>query len=88
MVKIRLTRGGAKKRPFYHIVVADERAPRDGRYIERIGFYNPIARGQEEALRLDQARADHWLGHGAQATARVRQLIRQARKAAGESAAA
>jgi small subunit ribosomal protein S16 len=88
MVKIRLTRGGAKKRPFYHIVIADERAPRDGRYIERIGFYNPIARGQEEELRLDQARADHWLGQGAQATARVRQLIRQARKAAGESAAA
>jgi small subunit ribosomal protein S16 len=75
MVKIRLTRGGAKKRPFYQIVVADIRSKRDGRYIERIGFYNPGAVGGEEKVRVDVARADHWIGLGAQPTDRVAQLL-------------
>ena len=61
MVSIRLARGGSKKRPFYHVVVSDSRSPRDGRYIERVGFYNPQARGQEEELRLDDARIDYWI---------------------------
>jgi len=75
MVKIRLTRGGAKKRPFYQIVVADIRAKRDGRYIERIGFYNPVAVGGEEKLRIDLDRAQHWIGQGAKPTERVAQLM-------------
>ena len=78
MVTIRLARGGAKKRPFYHIVVADSRSKRDGSYIERVGFFNPIARGKEERLRLDQDRIQHWFGHGAQATERVSSLIKEA----------
>lgn len=82
MVTIRLSRTGAKKRPFYHIVVADSRSARDGSYIERIGFYNPIAIGGEEKLRLDQARVDHWVSQGAQATERVAKLIKDAAKAA------
>ncbi len=82
MVTIRLARGGSKKRPFYHIVVADKRCKRDGRFIERVGFFNPVARGQEETLRLDLARVDHWVGQGAQASERVAQLIKTARKAA------
>jgi small subunit ribosomal protein S16 len=82
MVSIRLSRGGAKKRPFYHVVVADSRSRRDGRYIERIGFFNPIARGQEERLRLDLARIEHWIGHGAQTTSRVASLIKDAKTAA------
>ncbi len=82
MVTIRLARGGSKKRPFYHIVVADKRCKRDGRFIERIGFFNPVARGQEETLRIDLERIDHWIGQGAQTTDRVTQLIKTARKAA------
>ena len=82
MVKIRLARGGAKKRPFYHIVVADSRSKRDGRRIERIGFFNPMARGQEETLRLDLERVDYWTGVGAQISERVSHLITQARSAA------
>ena len=78
MVKIRLTRGGAKKRPFYHIVVTDQRNKRDGRAIERLGFYNPIAQGNEAKLQLDTARVDHWIGHGAQMTDKVRSLYKQA----------
>ena len=78
MVTIRLSRGGAKKRPFYQIVVSDIRASRDGRYIERIGFYNPRATGGEEGLRVDQARAQHWIGQGAQPTERVAQLLKKA----------
>ena len=81
MVKIRLSRGGAKKRPFYHIVVTDSRNKRDGRYIERIGFFNPIARGQEERLRVDTERVDHWVGVGAQVSDRVRTLVNEARAA-------
>jgi len=71
MVTIRLQRAGAKKRPFYHIVAADSRAARDGRYIERLGFYNPIAKGQEVPLRIDLARVDYWLGVGAKTSDRV-----------------
>ncbi|RKZ99950.1 MAG: 30S ribosomal protein S16 [Gammaproteobacteria bacterium] len=75
MVTIRLARGGAKKRPFYHIHVSDSRNPRDGRYLERIGFYNPIARGQDERLRIDLERVDHWVGLGAQTSERVAKLV-------------
>ncbi|KMT65351.1 30S ribosomal protein S16 [Catenovulum maritimum] len=82
MVTIRLSRGGSKKRPFYQVVVADSRSPRDGRFIERIGFFNPIARGQEERLRLDLDRVDHWINTGAQTSDRVKSLIKDARKAA------
>jgi small subunit ribosomal protein S16 len=78
MVTIRLTRGGAKKHPFYQIVVADIRSPRDGRYIERLGFFNPLAVGGEVRLRVDRARADHWIKNGAQPTDRVRQLLKEA----------
>lgn len=82
MVRIRLARGGSKKNPFYHIVVADIRCKRDGRFIERIGFYNPVARGGEIPLRIDTARAEYWLRNGAQPTDRVRQLLKQAQREA------
>ena len=82
MVTIRLQRGGAKKRPFYQIVVADSRFSRDGRFIEKVGFFNPLARGQEESLRLDLARVDHWVGQGAGLSDRVAKLVKGARKAA------
>jgi small subunit ribosomal protein S16 len=82
MVTIRLARGGAKKRPFYHVVVTDSRNRRDGRFIERLGFFNPVARGQEERLRLDGERIKHWLDQGAQTSERVAKLIKQAEKAA------
>lgn len=82
MVSIRLARGGAKKRPFYHIVVTDSRNRRDGRYIERLGFYNPVARGAEEPLRLDIERIEHWISKGAQPSERVAKLVEQSRKAA------
>ena len=82
MVKIRLSRGGAKKRPFYHIVVTDSRNKRDGRRIERIGFFNPIAKGQEERLRLDLDRVDYWTGVGARLSERVQTLVSEARGAA------
>jgi small subunit ribosomal protein S16 len=78
MVKIRLTRGGAKKRPFYHIIVTDQRNKRDGRAIERLGFYNPIAAGAEPKLQLDTERVKHWVGHGAQMTDKVRALVKEA----------
>ena len=76
MVTIRLSRGGAKKRPFYHIVVTDSRNRRDGRYIERIGFFNPIAKGGEERLKIDVERATHWMGQGAQPSDRVKSLLK------------
>ena len=79
MVVIRLARGGSKKRPFYRIVVADKRAPRDGRYIERLGFFNPVASGQEERLRLDLDRVEHWVSKGAQPSDRVASLIKDAK---------
>jgi small subunit ribosomal protein S16 len=86
MVVIRLSRGGAKARPFYNIVVADKRNRRDGRFIERIGFYNPLARGGEESLRLAQDRLTYWLGVGAQTSETVERLIKQAAKAAPAAA--
>lgn len=79
MVVIRLSRGGAKKRPFYYVVVADRRMPRDGRFIEQIGFFNPVAAPTEEKLRIDLARAEHWVKQGAQPSPRVKYLIKQAR---------
>ncbi len=82
MVTIRLARHGAKKRPFYQIVVADSRQSRDGRFIEKVGFFNPIAQGKEEALRLDLDRVNHWIGQGAAVSDRVAKLIKDAAKAA------
>lgn len=82
MVTIRLARGGAKKRPFYHIVVTDNRNRRDGRYIERVGFYNPVASGQDIKLQMDQERISHWLSQGARASERVAKLIEQDRASA------
>ncbi len=81
MVTIRLARGGSKKRPFYHVTVADSRNARNGRFIERVGFFNPVARGQEESLRLDNDRINHWIAQGAQVSDRVAQLIKEAAKA-------
>ncbi len=78
MVTIRLARGGSKKRPFYHLTVTDSRKPRDGSFIERVGFFNPIARGQEERLRVDLDRVNFWIGQGAQASDRVAQLLKTA----------
>ncbi|MCV6620201.1 30S ribosomal protein S16 [uncultured Pseudoteredinibacter sp.] len=78
MVSIRLSRGGSKKRPFYHLTVTDSRNPRDGRYLERVGFFNPVARGQEERLRVDAERVDYWVGQGAQISDRVRKLLKEA----------
>ena len=80
MVTIRLARHGAKKTPFYHITVADKTASRDGRFIERVGFYNPVAQGQSETLRIDLNRVDHWLAIGAQPTETVRKLVKKVRK--------
>ena len=81
MVTIRLARHGGKKNPFYHVTVADKTAKRDGRFIERLGFYNPVARGAEEELRIDLERADYWLSVGARPTERAGQLIARFRKA-------
>ena len=86
MVVIRLSRGGAKARPFFNIVVADKRARRDGNFIERIGFYNPDASGGEEGLRIAQDRLSHWLGVGAQPSPTVLRLVKQAAKAAPAAA--
>ncbi|MBC7446091.1 MAG: 30S ribosomal protein S16 [Polaromonas sp.] len=77
MVVIRLSRGGSKHRPFFNIVVADKRVRRDGRFIERIGFYNPIAKGGEEGLRIVQDRLTHWISVGAQTSPTVLRLIKQ-----------
>ena len=82
MVTIRLSRKGSKKRPFYHITVADSRFPRDGRYLERVGLFNPMARGQEERLRIDIDRVNHWVGQGAQMSDRVSKLVKEAAQAA------
>ena len=87
MVTIRLARTGAKKRPFYHIVATDSRSPRDGRYIERLGFFNPIAKGGEEELRIDLELVDAWVAKGAQLTERAAALVKQYRKQ-GQSEAA
>ena len=80
MLTIRLARGGAKKRPFYHIVVAEKTAPRDGRFIERLGFSNPLAAGQAEPLRLNLARYEHWREVGAEPSATVMRLARTAKR--------
>jgi small subunit ribosomal protein S16 len=80
MVVIRLSRSGAKKRPFYHIVVADKARSRDGRFIERIGYFNPIAAGKEIRLNLNLERATHWINHGAQPSDRVKSLIKTQQK--------
>jgi small subunit ribosomal protein S16 len=82
MVTIRLSRGGSKKKPFYHFDVKDSRRSRDGRYIERLGYFNPGARGGEERLKIDLARVDHWVGEGAQTSDRVSSLVKEARKEA------
>ena len=82
MVTIRLALGGAKKRPFYHIVVTDSRSRRDSRYIERLGFYNPMAKGQEVRLNLENDRIDYWVGQGAQTSERVAKLLKDQAKAA------
>ncbi len=78
MVTIRLARAGSKKRPFYHVQVTDSRKPRDGRFIERLGFFNPVARGQEERLRVDTERAQQWIEQGAQPSDRVSSLLKEA----------
>ena len=75
MVTIRLSRGGAKKRPFYHIVVADSRKKRDGRHLERLGFFNPSAKEQEEGLRVDRDRYDYWISVGAKPSERVSKIL-------------
>ena len=82
MVVIRLSRGGSKKRPFYNIVVAEQKNRRDGRFIERVGFYNPLASGNAETLRLSLDRVDAWVKNGAQASDAVNRLIVEAKKAA------
>ncbi|MEY1274055.1 30S ribosomal protein S16 [Proteus mirabilis] len=82
MVTIRLARGGAKKRPFYQVVVTDSRNARDGRFIERVGFYNPLATGNAEELRLDVDRVEHWVAQGATVSERIAGLIKSAKKSA------
>ena len=79
MVKIRLARSGAKKNPYYFITVADERKPRDGSFIERLGFFNPSAKGQEERLRVDNEKIDLWLSKGAQLSSRVKALVAESK---------
>ena len=88
MVTIRLARHGGKKKPFYHVTVAERSAKRDGRFIERVGFYNPVARGREEELRINLERVDYWLSTGAQPTDRVGQLVARWRKIEAERAVA
>lgn len=82
MVVIRLARGGSKKRPFYNIVVTDSRNPRDGRFIERLGYYNPMAAGQAVKFQIVDERLTHWIGQGAQMSDTVARLVKQAKKAA------
>lgn len=82
MVTIRLSRGGSKARPFYHLTVTNSRSARNGRFLERIGFFNPVARGQEETLRIDNDRLAHWVSQGAQLSDRVAALVKQSQKAA------
>jgi small subunit ribosomal protein S16 len=82
MVTIRLARGGRTERPFYHIVVTDSRKPRDGRYIERLGFYNPVAAGKEVALQIAEDRVNYWVSQGAQPSEQVQSLLKKAKKEA------
>ena len=88
MVKIRLTRGGAKKRPFYHIIVTDSRSARDGRNIERVGFYNPVAAGAEKRVEINAERVQYWIGQGAQLTDKVADLYTHSKSGAQPAAAA
>ncbi len=88
MVVIRLSRGGSKKRPFYNIVVTDSRNRRDGRFIERLGFYNPVASGNAESLRVSQDRLSYWIGVGAQMSPAVARLADVSKKAAAAAPAA
>ena len=88
MVVIRLSRTGAKKRPFYHVVVADKRRSRDGRFIEQLGYFNPIAAGKEVKLTLDLARVAHWVSLGAQPSDRVKHLMQLQKEAEAGSATA
>jgi small subunit ribosomal protein S16 len=85
MVSIRLSRAGAKKRPFYHLVVTDSRNGRDGRYIERLGFFDPVGKDDQENLRIDLERIDYWIGQGAQPSDRVKTLIKTKRKAVADA---
>lgn len=85
MVSIRLSRAGAKKRPFYHVVVTDSRNRRDGRYIERVGYFNPVGTETEVNLKVDLERVDYWLGQGARPSERVAALLKASRKAAAAS---
>jgi small subunit ribosomal protein S16 len=85
MLTIRLARTGAKKRPFFHIRVADSRKPRDGRFIERVGIFNPIASGQEVGIEIDQERFDYWLSKGAQPSDRVLTLLKQSKETPEEA---
>ncbi len=85
MVSIRLSRAGAKKRPFYHLVVTDSRNGRDGRYIERLGFFNPVGKDDQENLRIDLERIDYWIGQGAQPSDRVKTLIKTQRKVVADA---
>ncbi|MCX7897083.1 MAG: 30S ribosomal protein S16 [Rhodocyclaceae bacterium] len=86
MVVIRLARSGAKKRPFYNVVVADSRSRRDGRFIERLGYYNPMAAAHEKGLSIDLARLEYWQSNGAQVSPTAARLIKQARAAAVSAA--
>jgi small subunit ribosomal protein S16 len=88
MVKIRLARAGAKKRPFYHVVATESSNPRDGRFVERLGYYNPNARGNEQKLVLDVARVEHWKSNGAQISDRVAHLVKIAPTATATATAA
>lgn len=88
MVVIRLARGGAKKRPFFNVVVTDSRNPRDGRFIERVGFYDPKAPEGHESLRFDMARLSHWQGQGAKVSDTVARLVKQFSKTAAAQAPA
>ena len=85
MVKIRLSRGGAKKQPFYHVVVTDSRRSGGGS-LEQVGFFNPVAKGASEEVRLDLERIDHWVGTGAQMSDSVSQLVKRYRKAQAAAA--
>ena len=80
MVRIRLARHGSKKNPFYHITVADQRRSRDGRFIERVGYFNPVAKGNAQEYRIEMDRVDYWLSKGAQPTDMVKKLVSRARK--------
>ncbi|EZQ18836.1 30S ribosomal protein S16 [Pseudomonas sp. G11-1] len=82
MVTIRLARGGSKKRPFYHLTVANSRNARDGRFVERVGFFNPVAAGGEPRLSVNQERVSYWLGQGAQPSERVASLLKEAQASA------